>query len=157
MSVFDPNAHTIFVTLAGSQAHGTARTGSDVDLRGVCIAPLSLRLSLFRDFEQSDAALSGWLWEHVRSRIDLHPTAASGLQVRSESVIFELAKFLRLCAAANPNALEILFADERDWLFEAPAWRSLFARRQLFLTKKVGQTFLGYALAQLKRIRTHRA
>ncbi|HYP98963.1 MAG TPA: nucleotidyltransferase domain-containing protein [Polyangiaceae bacterium] len=157
MNVFDPNPHTIFVTLAGSQAHGTARPGSDVDLRGVCIAPLSVRLSLFREFEQSEAPLEGSLWEQVRSRIAAHPTAANGLQVRSESVVFELAKFLRLCAAANPNALEILFADERDWLFAAPAWQSLVAQRQQFLTKKVGQTFLGYALAQLKRIRTHRA
>ena len=155
--MFDVNEQTIFVTLAGSQAHGTARAGSDLDLRGVCIAPLSVRLSLFREFEQSDAPLAGSLWEQVRSRITEHPTAASGLQVRSESVIFELAKFLRLCAAANPNALEILFADPRDWLFESPLWRNLFAQRRQFLTKKVGQTFLGYALAQLKRIRTHRA
>ena len=155
--MFDPSEHTIFVTLAGSQAHGTARSGSDLDLRGVCIAPLSLRLSLFQDFEQSEAPLAGSLWEHVRSRIAVHPTAASALQVHRESVVFELAKFLRLCAAANPNALEILFADERDWLFESVAWRSLHSQRGQFLTKKVGQTFLGYALAQLKRIRTHRA
>lgn len=155
--MFDPNEHTIFVTLAGSQAHGTARAGSDLDLRGVCIAPPSLRLSLFREFEQSEAPLTGALWEQVRARIAEHPTAAQGLSVRSESVVFELAKFLRLCAAANPNALEILFADERDWLFASSAWRKLFAERHQFLTKKVGQTFLGYALAQLKRIRTHRS
>jgi predicted nucleotidyltransferase len=77
--------------------------------------------------------------------------------VRAESVVFEIAKFVSLCAAANPNALEILFADERDWLFETPAWRLLHAERQQFLTRKVQQTYLGYALAQLKRIRTHRS
>ena len=42
----------------------------------------------------------------------MHPTAAAGLGVRSESVVFELGKFLRLWSAANPNALEILFADD---------------------------------------------
>lgn len=46
--MFALEQHTIFLTLAGSQAHGTAREGSDVDVRGVCIAPLRLRLSLFR-------------------------------------------------------------------------------------------------------------
>jgi len=157
VTVFDANERTIFVTLAGSQAHGTARAGSDVDLRGVCIAPLAMRLSLFQKFEQSEAPLAGSLWEQVRAGILRHPSAARGLAVRSESVVFELAKFLGLCAAANPNALEILFADERDWLFETPAWRRLHGERQQFLTKKVAQTYLGYALAQLKRIRTHRA
>jgi predicted nucleotidyltransferase len=55
--MFPLDQHTIFLTLAGSQAHGTAREGSDVDLRGVCIAPLSLRLSLFRSFEQYEGSL----------------------------------------------------------------------------------------------------
>ena len=155
--MFDLDERTIFVTLAGSQAHGTARPESDVDLRGVCIAPLAVRLSLFHSFEQSDDPLSGVLWDRVGARIAEHPTAARGLRLRVESVRFELAKFLELCAAANPNALEILFADERDWLFESPVWRRLYQGRARFLTRKVGQTYLGYALAQLKRIRTHRA
>ena len=42
--MFPIEQHSIFLTLAGSQAHGTARRGSDVDLRGVCIAPASVRL-----------------------------------------------------------------------------------------------------------------
>jgi predicted nucleotidyltransferase len=155
--MFDLNERAIFVTLAGSQAHGTARIGSDVDLRGVCVAPLEVRLSLFERFEQSEAPLSGTLWEQVRARIQLHPTAARGLEVRAECVVYELTKFVALCASANPNALEILFADERDWLFVTPTWRRLHAERMQFLTRKVQQTYLGYALAQLKRIRTHRS
>ena len=57
VTVFALAPHTIFLTLAGSQAHGTARDGSDVDLRGVCIAPLALRLSLFGGFEQAEGPL----------------------------------------------------------------------------------------------------
>lgn len=149
--------HTIFVTLAGSQAHGTARETSDVDLRGVCVAPLSLRLSLFRTFEQYEGELSGALLEAVLPRLKTHPSAARGLATKTECVIYDVAKFLRLCADANPNALEILFADERDWVFETPAWRRLYDRRHGFLTKKVQATFLGYAMAQLKKIRSHRS
>jgi hypothetical protein len=74
-----------------------------------------------------------------------------------ESVVFEVAKFLRLCAESNPNALEILFADERDWVFDTPLWRVIHAARGEFLTRKVQQTYLGYGLSQLKRIKTHRA
>jgi len=155
--MFALEQHTIFLTLAGSQAHGTAREGSDVDVRGVCIAPLRLRLSLFRSFEQYDGTLPLELAETVIPRIQEHPTAARGLSIKTECVIFDVAKFVGLCAAANPNALEILFADERDWLFATPTWRRLHDQRGQFLTKKVQQTFLGYAMAQLKKIQTHRS
>ncbi len=148
---------TIFVTLAGSQAHGTAREGSDVDLRGVCIAPPSIRLSLFRAFEQHEGWLDDDLLAIVIPRLKSHPTASRGLDVKMESVIFDLAKFVGLCALANPNALEILFADERDWALETPLWRKLHTERHRFLTKKVQQTFHGYAMAQLKKIKTHRS
>lgn len=154
---FQIEPRTIFLTLAGSQAHGTAREGSDVDLRGVCVAPLDVRLSLFHRFEQLEGPLPLGLEDAVLPRLRAHPTASRGLEIKVESVIFELAKFVGLCAVANPNALEILFADERDWVFETPTWRRLHAERHRFLTRKVQQTFLGYALMQLKKIRTHRA
>lgn len=155
--MFPLERHTIFVTMAGSQAHGTARDGSDVDLRGVCIAPLSVRLSLFQTFEQYEGALPEELEASVLPSIKAHPTASRGLGIKTECVIFDLAKFVGLCAAANPNALEILFADERDWVFESPAWRRLHDERRQFLTKKVQQTFHGYPMAQLKKIKTHRS
>jgi predicted nucleotidyltransferase len=155
--MFKLEEHTIFLTLAGSQAHGTARQGSDVDVRGVCIAPLPVRVSLFKTFEQHEGELSPELAKEVVPRIKEHPTAAQGLGVKTECVIYDVAKFLSLCAAANPNALEILFAREADWLLAAPAWRRLHDQRTQFLTRKVQQTFLGYAMAQLKKIQTHRS
>lgn len=154
---FPLERHTIFLALAGSQAHGTARAGSDVDLRGVCIAPLEVRLSLSWSFEQYEGPLAADFAVMVRERLAQHPTASSGLDVKAELVIFDIAKFLGLCAAANPNALEILFADEQDWMFETPVWRRIHDERRRFLTRKVQQTFSGYALAQLKKIKTQRA
>ncbi len=148
---------TLFVTLAGSQAHGTARAGSDVDLRGVVVAPLPLRLSLFNTFEQREGPLDGPLWDSILPRIEAHPSACAGLLVKTECVLFDVAKFLNLCVQANPNALEVLFADPRDWLFEKPAWQRIYRERQRFLTTRVQQTYLGYALAQLKKIKTHRS
>lgn len=55
--MFKLEEHTIFLTLAGSQAHGTARQVSDVDVRGVCVAPLPVRVSLFKTFEQYEGEL----------------------------------------------------------------------------------------------------
>lgn len=155
--MFPLERYTIFLALAGSHAHGTARDGSDVDLRGVCVAPLPVRLSLFRSFEQYEGPLHGELAALVTPRLAAHPTARRSLGTKVESVVFDLAKFVALCASANPNALEILFADERDWIVETPAWRRLHEERRRFLTKKAQQTFLGYAMAQLKKIKTHRS
>lgn len=155
--MFPLERHTIFLTLAGSHAHGTARDGSDVDLRGVCVTPLPVRLSLFGSFEQYEGPPRGDLAALVTPRLAAHPTACRGLGTKVEAVIFDIAKFVGLCASANPNALEILFADERDWVLETPAWRRLHQARRRFLTKKVQQTFVGYATAQLRKIKTHRA
>lgn len=148
--------HTIAVVLAGSHAHGTAREGSDVDVRGVCIAPLQVRLSLFERFEQVEGAVDPQLAAAIEPGLRAHPTASACLGTKLEGVVFDLAKFLGLCATANPNALEILFADERDWLLARPAWRRLYADRHRFLTRRVEQTYLGYAMAQLAKIETHR-
>ncbi len=147
--------HTIFLALGGSQGYGIAREGSDLDLRGVCVAPL--RLSLFRSFEQYEGALPEAMAELVVPRIQAHATASRALNVKTECVIYDVAKFMRLCATANPSALEMLFVDEHDWLIDTKAWRTLHDERHRFLTKKVQQTFLSYAVAQLKKIQTHRA
>lgn len=146
-----------FLTLAGSQAHGTARQGSDVDLRGLCLLPLARRVSPFEAFEQEEGSLpEAWL-ARLRPALAAHPTAASGLAVKQEVVVYDLAKFIKLCAAANPNALEILFADECDWLWATPLWRRLHAQRHRFLSRAVQGSFLAYGMAQLRKIKTHRA
>ncbi|MEQ8765452.1 MAG: nucleotidyltransferase domain-containing protein [Planctomycetota bacterium] len=154
---FPLEEHTIFLTLAGSHAHGTARDGSDVDLRGVCIAPLRQRVSLFESFEQFEGDLPHGLRSRISETLGSHPTAGPSRAEKVECVVYDIAKLVQLCSVANPNALEILFAEEGDWLIETPAWRRLHRQRSLFLTRRVRQTFSGYAMAQLKRIRTHRA
>lgn len=153
----DLTRDTIFLALAGSQAHGTAREGSDVDLRGVAVAPLDARVSLQGTFEQHEGDLPYALWRRILPALSAHPTAPAGLAIKTESVVFDIAKFLSLCASANPNALEILFADEADTLLEEPAARLFRDQRARFLTQKAQQTYLGYGLAQLRKIRAHRS
>lgn len=143
---------TIFLTLAGSQAHGTADERSDLDVRGACIAPLRVRVSPFVRFEQHEGTLEEPLLEHLRAHLPGRPRDGE----RAEVVVYDLAKLLRLAASQNPNALEILFADERDWILARPPWERVVEVRQRFLTRDVASTYAGYARAQLARIRTHR-
>jgi len=73
---------TIFITLGGSHAHGTAREGSDVGFRGVCIAPLELRVSPFEAFEQYDGPIDASLRGLVDAKLKVHPTAAQAIDVK---------------------------------------------------------------------------
>ena len=70
-------------------------------------------------------------------------------------MIYGLAKFVRLALANNPNMLDILWADETDVLFVDEYGEALRAARDLFLSRKVAQTYAGYADDQLKRMETH--
>ncbi len=120
---------TILKTVWGSRAFGTAGPNSDLDVRGVCIPPARylLGLSSFEQFEDREG----------------------------EVVIYGLAKFVRLALANNPNMLDILWADESDVLHIDAYGEVLRAARGLFLSRKVAQTYAGYADDQLKRMETH--
>lgn len=163
---FDVDAKTIFLTLTGSHAYGTAQPGSDVDVRGCCVAPLRVRLSFRTRFEQlawlpgsPDPWPLGPVFEQALVRARSHASAGPSLETVAappDVVIYDLAKLVGLCVQANPNMLELLFVDEREILFSTPIWERLRARRAEFLSQKVRHTFAGYAQGQLKRIQGHR-
>jgi hypothetical protein len=71
-------------------------------------------------------------------------------------VVFELRKFMKLGADANPNVIELLFTDPSDHLLVTPIGQKLLDNRDLFLSQRVRYTFQGYAHSQMKRIATHR-
>ena len=123
-------SRTVYLTRHGSHAYGTSLPTSDLDLRGVCIAPKEYYLGCSQVFEQA-----------VQQTPDLS--------------IFELRKFLKLAADANPNVLELLHTDDSDHLISTPFFEKLAAHRHLFLSRKAKHTFSGYAVSQLKRINTH--
>ena len=121
---------TFYVTRHGSHAYGTNLPSSDLDLRGIAIAPKEYYLGFAQVFEQAE-------------------------QKEPDLVIFELRKFMKLAADCNPNALEILFTDESDHLVSNLVFEKLRDNRHLFLSRKAKHTFSGYAVSQLKRINTH--
>ncbi|HJL18226.1 MAG TPA: nucleotidyltransferase domain-containing protein [Sandaracinaceae bacterium LLY-WYZ-13_1] len=127
----DPRSPTVvFETLHGSRAYGLAREGSDTDLKGVVVGPRAWYFG----------------FEAAPEQIELGP----------DHVRYEVRKLLRLAAASNPSILEILFADEADHRVVTPAGEKLLAARPKMLSQRVADTFGGYALSQLARIRRHR-
>ena len=130
---------TILLTRAGSHAYGTATPTSDLDLRGVMIPPREYYLGLSRVEQYQQAA----------------GVAADGTTT-PDLVIYELKKYLTLAADANPNILEILFCDDTDILRASWAGWRLRESRNMFLSRKAKHTYSGYAIAQLKKIESHR-
>lgn len=129
----EPN--TIYVTKAGSHAYGMSTPQSDLDLRGVAIPPKPYWLGFMHRFDQADM-------KNVKDNI--------------EATIFNLQKFAKLAADCNPNVIELLFTDESDHVWVDEAMKPLFEARDSFISKKARYTFSGYAMSQLKRIKTHR-
>ncbi len=145
MRAFKTARDTILLVVGGSHAYGTHNPDSDLDVKGVLIPPSDYYVGLQR-IEQAEG-------EHVRGMVS--PTVP-GAEHGVEGTIYELSKFLRLAADANPNILDVLFGDDDDILESTIEGDELRAARDLFISAKCKHTFSGYAASQLKRIRTHR-
>lgn len=122
---------TIFITIHGSIAYGLNTPESDLDIKGIAIPPVEYFLGYLQKFEQAT-------WKEP------------------DATIYDIRKFFQLASDCNPNIIEMLWTDEKDHLFVHPLGAYLLERREMFLSRKAKYTFSGYAIAQLKRIKTHR-
>jgi predicted nucleotidyltransferase len=134
---FNVRARTIFYCRHGSHAYGLNVPTSDEDFKGVCVKPREAYFGFTQRFEQH---------EHMGSKSD-------GV----DSVTYSLEKFAALAADCNPNIIEILHVADKHVLQIDEFGEELRSHRNEFLSKKAKFTFSGYAHAQLKRIKTHRA
>lgn len=124
--------HTILYVRHGSHAYGTNIATSDEDYRGICIPPSRYRSGFLNHFEQSESK-------------------------SPDVTIFEIRKWFKLACECNPNVLEMIFTDESDVIHNSYFGKKLRGNRNQFLTKRAKHTYSGYAMAQLKRIKTHYA
>jgi predicted nucleotidyltransferase len=120
----------IFTCRAGSHAYGLNTHTSDEDTRGVFVGSPSNACGLF---------------------------PVENVEYDGDYIVFELRKFVSLAKDCNPNIIELLYIHEDDILFSHPLWERLRESRDLFLTRRAKHTFSGYAVAQLKKIRGHKA
>lgn len=132
---FDYKKHLILLALAGSRSYGTNRPDSDYDYRGVIIPPSEYMKGFLYTFEQKEG-IEGY---------------------GKDSVGYDLRKFMKLAADCNPNIIETLFVDESFLVVNTKYGKKLREHKDLFLSKKARHTFSGYAFAQLKRIKQHKA
>lgn len=132
---------TVLLCLSGSRAYGLHSPESDYDVRGVALPPRHYFTGTLYSFQQTTK--KGVFRRHERERdVDV--------------CIYDLRRFVTLAADCNPNVIELLFARDEDIVWMSPVGMELRRNRNLFLSTKAVHTFSGYAMGQLKRIRTHR-
>lgn len=121
----------IFETVAGSHMYGTSTPDSDYDFRGVAIEPV-----------ESLIGLTPWDKPHEDKNY-------------LDRVIYPLRKFISLALDSNPNVIELLYAPKLTTTVYEPEWENLMRYREFFLSTKAADTFVGYAVSQMKRMETH--
>jgi hypothetical protein len=117
--------HVIFRVVIGSRAYGLEHDESDVDRRGVYLAPARVQWSIYGVPEQLE-------------------------NPETEECYWELEKFLKLALKANPNVLEAMYSPLVE--HAAPQAQRMLEMRSKFLSKLVYQTFNGYAMSQFKKL-----
>src|SRR4051812_21006078 len=125
MAEFDLEKLIIYRCVVGSRVYGLDTDESDVDLRGVYVAPAELQWSLFGAPEQFE-------------------------DNASQACYWELQKFLGMALKANPNILECLYSPMVEKA--TPIGEELLSIRDGFLSQMIFQTFNGYAMSQFKKI-----
>jgi predicted nucleotidyltransferase len=101
---------------------------SDIDYVGAFVAPINF----YMGFDTKDT---------IQSNI-----------ASNDLVVYEVRKLIKLFMGGNPNALEILWTDPKHFLHNTDIFNELIKNRQMFVSKKIYQTFSGYASGQLKRM-----
>ena len=137
-------ARAILLTKVGSHSYGINTDGSDVDYKGIFIAPKDYYLGL-KVIEQKDRG-----WEEDSDRFPV-------LNGVKDLVFYEVKKYLKLAKDANPNILELLFESPKFYEYIHPTvGQKLIDNRELFLSKKIKYSYSGYAYAQIRKIKSHR-
>jgi len=111
--------------VVGSRAYGLDTDASDTDVRGFYLPPASIHWSLTKLPEQLE-------------------------NEERQECFWEFEKFLNLCLASNPNALECLNTPLVQ--FASPMALELLELRSSFLSKLAYERYMGYADAQFRRL-----
>ncbi len=122
---YDLFNHIVLKTVVGSRAYGLDHENSDIDLRGIYLAPAELH----------------WSLRAVPPQLEIKET---------DECYWELEKFLTLALKANPNVLEVLYTPIVEQA--TGVGQTILDNREIFLSKLVYQTFNRYVLSQFKKL-----
>lgn len=114
--------------LTGSHAYGMATPTSDVDIRGIFVAPQRCIRTPFYVIKEQNIA------------------------EEEDTKYYELNQFVKLAVDCNPNIIELLWSDPLALIQDSDEYQMLRQAAPSLLSSKIAFTTSGYAFAQLKKI-----
>lgn len=132
------NNKIILKIRSGSHLYGTNTKDSDKDYLGVYLNTKEELLGLQTSEELTDNIVSKA--ENGRNNKDA-----------VDCKYYELRKFCRLAMNGNPTVLEILFVNKENIIEITKEGEELLKLRQEFVSKRIYNSFMGYAFAQKKK------
>ena len=112
----------------GSHCHGTNNTKSDQDIRIICIPELKYYLGL-HDWSETVRKDNG-----------------------NDVEYWNIKKLFQLLMKGNPSAMNILFVNKKDILAKDYLGERLLESRDIFLSKQIINSCIGYAVSQIHKI-----
>jgi predicted nucleotidyltransferase len=155
------NENVLLVVMAGSHAYGMAKPDSDIDIRGICVAPIWTHISQYDGFEQTSSP-DFKNAPKVQGCLQRAMEKATGRSIEQkdwdelDATIYDVGKAIKLMGNCNPNMLELVFTDPADIIYKNEIGQILIDNKDKFISLQTKGTYLGYAFSQLKKIQSHR-
>lgn len=112
----------------GSYCHGTNNEKSDQDIRSICIPPIQMYFGL-----------NSWD-ENVRK------------ENGNDFEEWNIKKLFNLLVKGNPSAMNILFVNKKDIFNCDSLGLRLLQNKDIFLSKRIINSCVGYAVSQIQKI-----
>ncbi len=156
-------ANTMYLTIMGSIAYGVADTNdpshvSDFDVYGFCIPPREVIFPHLAGhiwgFDQYKDGMPKNYFEQFQNHHVVDPSACGGKGREYDLQIYNIVKYVQLCAECNPNMIDSLFTPEVCVLHCSQVGQILRENRKKFLHQGICDRFKGYAYAQVHKMQT---
>lgn len=132
--------NTIFKAMVGSNLYGTNHKDSDKDYVGIFIPDKEYVMGLPT-------------CDQVEIRTNPSSSGRRNNKDDVDTVLYSLPKFIKLAYGNNPNIVELFFINEsKHIVYDSDLGKRLRKAFPLFISKKVKDSFLGYAISQKRKV-----
>jgi predicted nucleotidyltransferase len=155
----------ILLNLAGSRFYNTHYEKgehpfdkeyiSDNDYRGIFIASNKNKTSLSKNYVTEIQPAKDDLIGRENLISQINQLLNLNIKLDEDISLYEVEKFLNSSIDNNPNIMDVLWSDKESIYYKSEEFDLIFKNKKLFTSKKILDSFSGYALSQLHRIKSH--